>query len=57
MAKSARKNDVHTPIHTAPPEVQQIIYRVLELEKERLDKNDRGHINEDILKIIKDAVK
>lgn len=56
MANS-RKNDVHAPIHTAPSEVQQIIYRVLELEKERLDKNDRGHINEDILKIIKEAVK
>lgn len=48
--------DIRTPIETAAPEVQQIIQKVLEIEKERLDKNDRGHINEDILKIIKEAV-
>jgi hypothetical protein len=53
-----RHNDreIHAPITKASPEVQQIIQKVLEIEKERLDKNDRGHINEEILKIIKEAV-
>jgi hypothetical protein len=47
---------VQEPITKAPPEVRQIIDRVLELEQDRLDRNDRGVIQTDILNIIKEAV-
>ncbi|NEQ31822.1 MAG: hypothetical protein F6K04_12590 [Leptolyngbya sp. SIO4C5] len=43
-------------IATAPPEVKQIIHQVLEIEKDRLDRNDRGLVNADILRIVKEAV-
>ena len=42
--------DVQAPIATAPPEVKQIIHQVLEIEKDRLDRNDRGLVNADILR-------
>lgn len=48
--------DVQAPIATAPPEVKQIIHQVLEIEKDRLDRNDRGLVNADILRIVKEAV-
>jgi hypothetical protein len=53
---STNIDDVHKPISTAPEEVQQIIQRVLEIEKERLDKNERTPVNDEILKIIKEVV-
>ncbi|MEO0532551.1 MAG: hypothetical protein AAF215_01620 [Cyanobacteria bacterium P01_A01_bin.123] len=48
--------DVQASIETAPPEVRQIIQHVLEIEKDRLDRNDRGLVNADILRIVKEAV-
>jgi len=48
--------NVQEPILTAPPEVRQIIERVWQLEKSRLDKRSLSHINDDILKIVKEAV-
>ena len=48
--------DVQEPIVTAPKEVRQIIERVLQVEKSRLDKRSLGHINDDILAIVKEAV-
>ncbi|MEL6399252.1 MAG: hypothetical protein AAFR26_09220 [Cyanobacteria bacterium J06626_4] len=48
--------DVQAPIQTASPEVQRIIQQVLEIEKDRLDRNDRGLVNADILQIVKAAV-
>ncbi|MEM6434742.1 MAG: hypothetical protein AAF773_12950 [Cyanobacteria bacterium P01_D01_bin.115] len=48
--------DVQAPIESAPPEVQRIIQQVLEIEKDRLDRNDRGLVNADILRIVKEAV-
>ena len=48
-------NNIQQPITTAPPEVKQIIGRVLQLEKDRLYKKT-PRINDDILKIIKEAV-
>ncbi|GGA59007.1 hypothetical protein [Okeania sp. KiyG1] len=48
-------NNIQEPITTAPPEVKQIIGRVLQLEKDRLYKKT-PRINDDILKIIKEAV-
>jgi hypothetical protein len=48
---------VQEPISSAPPEVRQIIDRVWQLEKSRLDKKINSHINDDILAIVKEAVK
>ncbi len=39
------------------PEVRQIIERVLQLEKDRLDRKKNSPINDDILKIIKEVIK
>jgi hypothetical protein len=38
------------------PEVRQIIERVLQLEKDRLDRKKNTPINDDIVKIIKEVV-
>jgi hypothetical protein len=56
MTQAVNEKEIHLPITTAPPEVRQIIQKVLAIEKDRLDKNDRGHINDDILKIVREAV-
>lgn len=56
MAQDDKLTQVKDPIHSAPPAVKQIIERVLELEKDRLDRNDRGVIHTDILNIVKEAV-
>ncbi len=45
------------PLTTASPEVRQIIERVLQLEKDRLDRKKNSPINDDILKIIKEIVR
>ncbi|WP_168192329.1 hypothetical protein [Chroococcidiopsis sp. TS-821] len=50
-------SEVQEPIDTAPPEVRQIIERVWKLEKSRLDKKTNSHINDDILRIVKEAVR
>ncbi|TAG94352.1 MAG: hypothetical protein EAZ09_17235 [Oscillatoriales cyanobacterium] len=49
-------NDVQEPIISAPSEVRQIIERVLEVEKDKLYMRAPRHINDDILKIIKEAI-
>jgi hypothetical protein len=56
MSKDQNLNSIHEPIKKAPPEVQRIINRVLKTEKDRLDKNELGRINEDILTIVKEEV-
>ncbi|BAY77296.1 hypothetical protein NIES25_37570 [Nostoc linckia NIES-25] len=56
MLQEANIDDVQEPINSAPPEVRQIIERVWKLEKSRLDRKSKGHINDDILDIIKEAV-
>ncbi len=56
MSKVQSLSSIHEPIKKAPPEVQQIISQVLKVEKDRLDKNEKGQINEDILKIVKESV-
>ncbi|MFM7885694.1 MAG: hypothetical protein ACKPCM_03165 [Pseudanabaena sp.] len=56
MSKVQSLGSLQEPIEKAPPEVQQIIRNVLKIEKDRLDKNELGRINEDILKIVKEAV-
>ncbi len=50
-------DDVHEPILTASPEVKEIIERVWKLEKNRLEKRINSHINDDIVKIIKEVVR
>jgi hypothetical protein len=45
------------PLATATPEVRQIIERVLQLEKDRLDRKKNSPINDDILKIVKEIVR
>lgn len=50
-------NYVQEPIATAPPEVRQIIERVKQLEKEKLYLRSPRYINDDILAIVKEAVK
>jgi uncharacterized protein (UPF0335 family) len=45
------------PLTTATPEVRQIIERVLQLEKDRLDRKKNSPINDDILKIVKEIVR
>ena len=50
-------DEVQEPITSASPEVRQIIERVWHLEKSRLDKKSFGHINDDILAIVKEAIK
>ncbi len=49
-------SDVQEPITNAPSEVRQIIERVLEVEKDKLYMRAPRHINDDILKIIKEAI-
>ena len=56
MTKQDNINDVQEPIINAPAEVRQIIERVWQLEKSRLDKKSFSHINDDILAIVKEAV-
>jgi len=56
MTNESSINDVQEPIITAAPEVRQIIERVWQVEKGRLDKKSLSHINDDILKIVKEAV-
>ncbi len=57
MTNEPNINDVQEPIKSASQEVQQIIERVCQLEKGRLDKKSLGHINNDILAIVKEVVK
>lgn len=56
MFNEPNVNDVQEPITSASLEVRQIIERVCQVEKSRLDKKSLGHINDDILRIVKEAV-
>ncbi|MDB9465006.1 hypothetical protein [Dolichospermum circinale] len=56
MKLESNIEDVQEPISSAPPEVKQIIEKVWRLEKSRLDRKSKGHINDDILAIVKEAV-
>ncbi|WP_224094547.1 hypothetical protein [Nostoc sp. MS1] len=57
MSQEQNIDDVQEPIINAPPEVRQIIERVWHLEKNRLDKKSNSPINDDILTIVKEAVR
>lgn len=49
-------DEIQEPITNASPAVREIIERVLQLEKDKLYLKNPRYINDDILKIIKDAV-
>lgn len=55
-SKFSSMNDVQEPIMSAPPEVRQIIERVLQVEKDKLYMKNPRNINDDILKIVKEEV-
>ncbi|MCX7592922.1 MAG: hypothetical protein N2235_03995 [Fischerella sp.] len=57
MNQQTNIDDVQEPITSAPPEVRQIIEQVWQLEKSRLDKKSNSPINDDILRIVKEAVR
>ncbi|HIK31641.1 MAG TPA: hypothetical protein IGS17_05350 [Oscillatoriales cyanobacterium M59_W2019_021] len=48
--------EIVEPISSAPPEVKKIIERVLQVEKDRLYTQNYRGINDDILKIIQEAI-
>lgn len=48
--------EVNEPITSAPPEVRQIIDRVLQLEKEKMYQKNPRNIKDDILIIIKETI-
>jgi hypothetical protein len=56
MDRQTDIDNVQEPIISAPPEVRQIIERVWQIEKSRLDRKTLSHINEDILKVIKEII-
>lgn len=57
MSQEQNIDDVQEPIINAPPEVRQIIERVWHLEKSRLDRKINSPINDDILTIVKEAIR
>lgn len=56
MSDEASMNDIQEPITSAPPEIRQMIERVLQAEKDKLYMRIPRNINDDILKIIKEAI-
>lgn len=56
MAKELSMNDLEELVASAPTEVRRIIDRVLRAERDKLYMKNPRHINEDILKIIKEEV-
>ncbi|AFZ12421.1 hypothetical protein Cri9333_1529 [Crinalium epipsammum PCC 9333] len=56
MSNESNINEVQEPIIDAPPEVRQIIERVLQAEKDKLHMDKPRNINDDVLQIIKEVV-
>jgi hypothetical protein len=56
MNQESNMNEVQEPITSAPPEVRRIIEQVLQAEKDKLYLKNPRHINDDILKLVKEAV-
>lgn len=56
MNQEIEINNIQQPITSAPPQIQQIIHRVLQAEKDKLYMKFPRNINDDILKIIKEEV-
>jgi hypothetical protein len=56
MSPDASINKVQEPITNAPPEVRQILERVVQLEKDKLYLKTPRNITDDIVRIIKEVV-
>ena len=56
MAEEERQADALEPLRNCEPHIKRIIERVLIIEKERLYQKV-PHLNEDVLRIIKEEVK
>jgi hypothetical protein len=56
MSDEGSMDDIQEPIASAPPEIREIIERVLQAEKDKLYMRIPRNINDDILKIIKEAI-
>ncbi|AFY79463.1 MAG: hypothetical protein IGR93_13240 [Hydrococcus sp. C42_A2020_068] len=56
MTNDSNIDRVQEPIVTAPPEVRQIIEKVLQLEKDKLYLKAPRNINDDVLKIVKEVI-
>lgn len=56
MSDEGSMDEIQEPIASAPPEIRQMIERVLQAEKDKLYMRIPRHINDDILKIIKEAI-
>jgi len=50
-------DSVLEPLKQSSPEVQQVVKRVLQVEKDKLHLSSPRNINDDILKIIKEEVR
>ena len=57
MTAEPNIQNIQAPITKAPPEVKEIIERVLQLEKDKLYLRAPRGINDDIIKVIKEIVR
>lgn len=57
MAPDVSKDDVQKPITEASPEIQTIITRVLQAEKDKLYMKTARYITDDIRKIFEEEIK
>lgn len=57
MNQDSSIEDIQEPILNAPPEIRQIIQQVLAAEKDKLYMKNPRHINDDILRIIKESIR
>ncbi|MBD2043089.1 hypothetical protein [Microcoleus sp. FACHB-672] len=57
MNQDSSMQDIQEPILNAPPEIRQIIERVLAAEKDKLYMKNPRNINDDILRIIKESIR
>ena len=56
MTQEPTSRNVMEPINSAPPEIKTLIQKVLKAENEKLHTKTPRGINDDILRIIKEAV-
>jgi len=56
MTQEHPPQNVMEPINSAPPEINQLIKRVLKAENDKLHTKTPRGINDDILRIIKEEV-
>lgn len=56
MSEDINIRNVQEPITNAPPDVREIIERVLQLEKDKLYLRSPRNINEDIVNLVKEVI-